>query len=185
MTNLDPEKERQRLAELYAAMSDGELAAISADHDTLTDAARAALDSEVTRRPSVLKTESSVPPTQEPEYRGLVQVARFLDCTDALFARSFLDSASIESHLFDENMVRINWPIAIGGIRLMVRPEDIDAAREILAESAPESFQVEGIGEYHQPHCPQCGSTDVSTGAFCHACGSRWEDSTETEAKPF
>jgi hypothetical protein len=151
MANSDREKERRRLAELYAGMSDGELAAIAADRRSLTDAARAALNSEISRCRSIASTtESDAAPSQEPEFRDLVRAARFRDYADALFAKSFLESAGIKSYLFDENLVRLHWFIsnAIGGIKLMVRPEDIDATREILAQSAPESFQVEGIGEY-------------------------------------
>lgn len=142
MTMIDPEKERKRLAELYAGMTDGELAAVSADRESLTDAARAALGSETSRRSIPSVTESDTVPLHEPQFRDLIQVARFQDYADALFAKSFLESADIKSYLFDENLVRLNWFIsnAIGGIKLMVLPEDIDAAREILAQSAPESF---------------------------------------------
>ena len=50
----------------------------------------------------------------------------------------------------------------IGGIKLKVRPEDLDAANEILSQPIPEAIDVEGVDSYEQPKCPQCQSLDVS-----------------------
>jgi len=35
-------------------------------------------------------------------------------------------------------------------------------ARELLEQDTPEKFQVDGVGEYQQPRCPQCQSLDVA-----------------------
>jgi hypothetical protein len=50
----------------------------------------------------------------------------------------------------------------IGGIKLKVRPDDVEAANEILSQPIPEAIEVEGVGSYEQPKCPQCQSLDVS-----------------------
>ncbi len=43
-----------------------------------------------------------------------------------------------------------------------VKPEDAEAAVEVLDQPIPEGFEVEGIGNYEQPRCPHCGSLDIS-----------------------
>jgi rubredoxin len=98
-------------------------------------------------------------------------------------------------------MVRMDWFISnfIGGVKLKVNPEDSEAATAILNQPIPNSFEVEGIGEYQQPHCPQCRSLDTAfeelnkplayASAYlrvpiplhsklwkCKACGYEWED---------
>jgi hypothetical protein len=64
-------------------------------------------------------------------------------------AKSVLDSAGIESFLFDENMIQLNnlISIALGGVRLFVRDEDSVEARELLEAKVPEKFDVEEMGE--------------------------------------
>jgi transposase-like protein len=89
-------------------------------------------------------------------------------------------------------MVRMDWFISnlLGGIKLLVKPEDIEPANQILDQPIPEDFAVDGVGEYRSPRCPNCQSLDVIeyAGAFialpsvlepiwkCQACGSEWED---------
>jgi hypothetical protein len=50
MTQMDWEKERQRLAQRYAAMEDGELQKIAVSFPSLTEVARVVLDSEMSKR---------------------------------------------------------------------------------------------------------------------------------------
>jgi hypothetical protein len=61
-------------------------------------------------------------------------------------------------------MVRIYWLYSnlVGGIKLTVHPEDVEAATEILNQPIPETFEVEGVGQYEQPKCPRCHSLDVN-----------------------
>ena len=127
-------------------------------------------------------------------------VDRFRDLPEALLARGSLESAGIECHLIDDNMVRLDWfwSNLIGNAKLVVKPEDESTAREILSQPIPETFDVEGVGEYQQPHCPQCQSLDVnfqetdpiayvSTYVIvpiplyrkawrCHSCSAEWEE---------
>jgi predicted nucleic-acid-binding Zn-ribbon protein len=87
----------------------------------------------------------------------------------------------------------------IGGIKLCVRPEDVQNATQLLDEPILEGLYVQGVGLYEQPRCPKCGSLDVNfreldrpiayLSAFlrvpmpvqrkawrCHDCGAEWED---------
>ncbi len=66
-------------------------------------------------------------------------VRKFRDLPEAWLAKGALDAAGIESHLLDENLVRLDWfySNAIGGIRLAVRVDDAHAAFRVLGQ-APE-----------------------------------------------
>ena len=78
-------------------------------------------------------------------------------------------------------------------------PKDLDVAEEILNQPIPDGFDVTGVGEYQQPHCPKCQSLDVTFQELnrpisyatawlgvpvpvyrrawrCHSCDSEWED---------
>jgi hypothetical protein len=158
--------ESTRLQGLYSTMSDGELQQIAADSVSLTDVARAALASELQRR-RLSNPDPSQPtdsPEAEVEFQHLVPVRKFRDLPEALLAKGSLDSAGIECHLGDDNMVRMDWFISnlLGGVKLLVKPEDAEAADEILDQPIPENFDVDGIGNYESPECPKCHSLDVS-----------------------
>jgi hypothetical protein len=199
-----PTDESGRLESLYSKMTDGELEKIAAEASSLTDLARAALQSEMHRRsmyPSTTTEAELAAADPEVSFQHLVPVRRFRDLPEALLAKGSLDSAGIECHLADENMVRMDWFISnlLGGVKLLVKFEDAEAAAEILDQPIPEDFDVDGVGRYQSPGCPKCGSLDVSfqelnkpvayTSAWvsiplpvhrkawkCHACGSEWED---------
>ncbi len=204
----DSEKERQRLAELYATMPSEQLQKIASESDELTEVARAQLDSEITRRgllalDSPLQEETpAVKPDSSPGAK-LVMVRRYRDLPEALLAKGSLDSAGIESFLADDNMVRMDWfwSNLIGGIKLLVSPEDVNDANAIFDQPTPESFEVSD-GSYQQPRCSQCGSLDISfeelnkpiaylsaslaiplpihnQGWTCHACKHHWKGSGE------
>jgi len=123
-----------------------------------------------------------------------------------LLAKGCLESADIHAELVDDNMVRLDWFYSnlLGGIKLKVRPEDVEAANQILDQPVPEQFEVEGVGTYEQPRCLRCQSLDVSyqelnkpvgfgsaylgvpipvhaKGWICHACKHQWEENIDTE----
>ena len=202
MGQIDEQKERRRLAELYAGLEGEELEEIAADADSLTEMAREALRSEMLNRgmqapPS--KREDSEASGSEREPPGPVVIGRYRVLLEALVAKSILDSAVIESFLVDENLARLGFHLdLLGGTKLMVREEDAETARKLLEEKIPEKINVTGVGEYAQPRCPQCGSLDIGfdeigkeayaamallgvplgithKGGKCHACGHEWE----------
>jgi hypothetical protein len=129
----DPQRERQRLAQLYAAMSDGELLRVAGDPASLTDAALDAVEDEADRRG--LRIDFEEPrPSAAPEFSELAVIRKFRDLPEAWLAKGALEAAGIESHLLDHNLVRLYWfySNAIGGIRLCVRVSDATRAFRIL-----------------------------------------------------
>jgi len=196
----DHESERDRLAAVYAAMSDEELQTIASSGDDFSVAAQEALLAEVSKRGFSV---TIAPPQGEDvvEPIQLVTLRQFRDLPEALLAKGGLDSAGIETFLVDDNMIRMDWFYSnlLGGIKLKVRAEDAEAANEILNQPIPETVDVEGVGEYEQPKCPRCQSLDVSFQELnklvsygsayvgfpipvchrawtCHACDNEWED---------
>jgi len=236
MAGLDPASERRRLTEFYSRQMDGELEKVASQSGELTAVAREVLRDELIKRglnAEVLERQPivPVPPPQPPKpklprirmpaadlpawldadvpLRELVTLRKFRDLPEALLAKGCLDSAGIESCLVDDNMVRLDWfwSNLMGGIKLQVRPEDADAARSILDQPIPEGFDVVGIGQYQQPHCPKCQSLDVNfreldrgiayVSAYfnvpiplrrrawrCHTCHTEWEDDGADASTP-
>ncbi|MCF6285206.1 MAG: DUF2007 domain-containing protein [Candidatus Hydrogenedentes bacterium] len=89
-----------------------------------------------------------------------VVVGTFPEAMAAHLVRMQLDAEGIDSYLADENIVSI-YPLyfsAIGGIKLMVREEDAQAAFRII-----EGVESEAFTRYKskQAVCPVCGSEHV------------------------
>jgi hypothetical protein len=139
------------------------------------------------------------------ESQQFVNLRRIRDLPIALVLKSVLDSAGVECLLGDENTVRMDWfwSNLLGGIKLWVRLRDADDAADLLDQGIPESFDVEGVGEYVQPRCPNCQSYDVSfeglikrvayfclfvglpvplkrRGWKCDSCGRAWAEPRDT-----
>lgn len=72
-------------------------------------------------------------------HRPPVIVGRFRDLTEAELAKGVLESAGIESFLADDNIVAVAWHYsnAVGGIKLFVRAENAETARELLQQYFP------------------------------------------------
>jgi hypothetical protein len=209
MAHIDWEKERQRLAALYAGMEQGELEEIAAQSESLTEIARQVLHSEISRRGMKALPETSEPRLVDPKQSDPpVMIRRFRDLPEAQIAKSILDSAGIESFLGEENIVRLDWFYSnlVSGLKLLVRAEDAEAASKLLEQDVPESFDFEGLGEYKQPRCPRCQSLDVAfdgldkhvtyalllllpipitnKGWKCHSCGNVWKDDSGMQTRP-
>jgi hypothetical protein len=98
-------------------------------------------------------------------------------------------------------MIRLDWFYfnVLGGIKLKVHAEDVEAANEILNQPIHETIEVEGVASYAQPKCSYCQSLDVSFRELdkffsygsayvglpvpvhrkawtCRACGKEWAD---------
>ena len=164
MAILDPKDERQRLAGVYADMTEGQLQELASAAGSLTDVARAALSFELSRRELGIEDGSAAVAPDELEFRKLVTVREFRDMPEALLAKSVLESAGIECFLHDEFTVRMDWLLSnlLGGIKLRVPAEDADTAADMLTREIPDGFDVQGVGGYEQPRCPHCQSLDIS-----------------------
>jgi hypothetical protein len=211
--SLEPQKERRRLAELYAGKTREELEKLADAADSLTDPAREALKFELSRRKLDIPLREQTIPGEEVEAPKVVVLRQFRDVPAALLAKSILDSAEIECFLADVNTIRLDWlwSNALGGVKLLVRESDVEAAEELLDQKRVEGFDVEGMEHFTQPRCPHCQSLDVSfkglnkhlaygsialgvpypvahIGWRCDSCGQMWEDPGDptptTPAKP-
>ena len=205
MSRPDPEKERKRLAEVYASATEEELGALAGQAYSLTDAARSALHDEIKRRE--LPVELRMAPEAERSHEDLVTIRTFTNVADALLAQTVLESAEIYCSLFDENTIRMDWFYSnlLGGVKLRVRASDAAAATEILNQKTPETFAMDDAPDYEQPRCPKCGSVDISFGEAgkrlsyvtvalgvplpvkrggwkCHSCRHSWDDMEEPQA---
>lgn len=203
-SHLNEQRERQRLAENYAGLTDGELQRLAQNTESLTDIAWEALEEEMDRRHLKYPAEAVPDRRQEIEIRELVTVRQFRDLPEALLAKGCLESVGIECFLGDENLVRLDWFISnfIGGIKLNVRTADAENARKILDEPILEGLYVQGVGLYEQPRCPKCQSLDVNFKELdrpiaymsallrvplpvhrrawrCHSCDAEWEDAVD------
>ena len=144
---IDPEKERQRLMDVYSHMTDGELRKLAEDAASLTELASQVLNDEMARR----ELSSLQPGPSRPDLDGLqdetalppmVTIRSFSDVMQAWLAKSSLESAGIECYLVDDNMVRLDWGISIllGGVKLRVKSEDAEAALVLLDQPVPEEL---------------------------------------------
>jgi hypothetical protein len=142
MATIDPEQERQRLAELYATQTDGQLESIAAQAHELTPEAREALRGELTKRGLYVgQLDEPGPEEESAEFRDLVTIRTFWNLLEAELAKGLLDAAGIESFLFDDNMVRLDWfnANALGGVKLRVDKDNVEAANRTLDEAAAEA----------------------------------------------
>jgi hypothetical protein len=227
MAMIDPEQERKRLLDYYSRQMDGRVEQIATQAAGLSELAREVLREELLRRgldvellqlaniKEIAPPASVEPPPEERlvveasssgefEKRNLVIIRKFRDLPEALVAKGIVDSAGIECFLFDDNTVRMDWfwSNLLGGIKLLVDAENVEAANEILNQPIPEHFDFEGVGDYQQPRCPKCQSMDISfeeldkpiaygtlfvnlpvpvhrKGWICHSCKHAWpEDET-------
>lgn len=93
-------------------------------------------------------------------------VARYTTVSEAEVAASSLDAAGIDSDLIDEHLVRTDWMLsqALGGVKLVVRASDLEAARQLL--DAPIFGEAQGMplpsisSDADRAHlrCPACGA---------------------------
>jgi hypothetical protein len=103
--------------------------------------------------------------TEVPE---LVVVRAFSHPHEAYLACSALQAAGLDATIADANIVAADWLVsnAVGGVKVLVRAEDVITAREILdvpaaveKDSQKESLLV---GDPHSgTNCPRCGSDNV------------------------
>ena len=156
------EEKREQVARLYAGMSDEELEELAGERLSLTEIGLELLGAEMSRRgldfPPVKVVDHEAPG------KNPVTIRLFRDLPEALLAKGFLQSAGVESFLFDETTIRMDWlwSNALGGIKLLVKAEDAEAADQILRQEVPEKFALDGAANLEQPRCPVCHSLNIS-----------------------
>jgi hypothetical protein len=155
MARIDPEKERERLAALYAAMNDLELQKVGANPGALTDWAFETLRDEMEKRGLDWAGKSLPIPSQMPHVEAEADLGnepvilrRYRDMPAAFVEKSVLEGAGIECYLQDDNVVRMDWlwSNAMGGIKLIVREKDAEEAEKVLSQG-PLLEQTEGSRE--------------------------------------
>jgi hypothetical protein len=154
MTQIDPEQERARLAETYSHQTDEELMAIAQQGNELTDVALQALRAELSIRGLTHDLdEEPEPGPPEPQFRDLTVVRSYWNLVEAELAKGALEAAGIEAFLFDDNMVRMDWfnANAIGGVKVRVDPQNVDAANRILDECAANTSMGEPDSDDSNP----------------------------------
>ena len=142
MTMIDPQQEKLRLEELYGGQTDEELENVAAQAHELTEVAREALRAELAKRGLYVGQQDETGPEQDnPEFRDLVTIRTFWNLMEADLAKGLLDAAGIETFLFDDNMVRLDWfnANALGGVKLRVDAANVEAANQVLEEAAAEA----------------------------------------------
>jgi len=142
MAMMDPQQEKLRLEELYASDTDEQLENVAAHAHELTEVAREALRAELSKRGLYVgQLEGTAPDQDNAEFRDLVTIRAFWNLLEAELAKGLLDSAGIESFLFDDNMVRLDWfnANALGGVKLRVDAGNVDAANQVLEEAAADA----------------------------------------------
>jgi hypothetical protein len=142
MAMMDPQQEKLRLEELYASDTDEQLENVAAQAHELTEVARETLRAELSKRGLYVgQLEGTAPEQDNAEFRDLVTIRAFWNLLEAELAKGLLDSAGIESFLFDDNMVRLDWfnANALGGVKLRVDAGNVDAANQVLEEAAADA----------------------------------------------
>jgi hypothetical protein len=139
------------LAQTYRSASDNELLELALAYDSLTEDAQNALRAEFEHRglePPVIPDE---PPSVE--FHKLVTVQQYRDLAEAQVAKGVLDAAGLPCYLRDENALRMQWVWSnlLGGVRLQVNEQDLEAARAVLMQPIPEQIQLDVDIPYDQP----------------------------------
>jgi hypothetical protein len=88
-------------------------------------------------------------------------IATFSKPEEAHLFRTRLEAAGIPAYVQDEHLIQMDWLYsnAVGGVRVQIADEDLDAAREFLANDSPQTAPdaVDVV-------CPKCGSHDTAPG---------------------
>jgi hypothetical protein len=143
MVQINHQKEQQRLAALYASMSEPELTQLAQDQRSLSEDALRVLEAEFLRRGLQFESQNLAPIADQEDVK-LVALRRFRDLPGALVAKGLLDSAGIKCFLSDENTVRMDWmwSNALGGVRLWVREDDLPESAALLGHDFSSESEI-------------------------------------------
>jgi len=140
MATIDPEQERARLTDSYSRQTDEELEELAKHAQDLTDVALQSLRAELSKRGLTQDPPDEFSDTARAEssFRDLITVRSYWNLLEAELAKGALEAAGIESFLFDDNTIRMDWfkANAIGGVKLRVDAQNAAEANRILNETA-------------------------------------------------
>jgi hypothetical protein len=92
----------------------------------------------------------------------LVTIETFWTGHEAELAKSALEAAGIDAVLDDAQIVNMTQRANMAqGIKLRVRGEDVERAREVL-DTDSEPIETHVAQPVIEPGCPQCGSLDIT-----------------------
>lgn len=89
----------------------------------------------------------------------MTTITTFSTPEEAPLLRMRLESVGIRAFVQDEHMVQMYWLYsnAIGGVRVQIAPNDLEAAQEFLAADTPQSST-----DTVEVRCPSCGSSETA-----------------------
>ena len=104
-------------------------------------------------------------------------IANFLQPDEAQLLKMRLEARGIPAVLQDENITQLNpWRMwAMGGVRVQVADEDLEAAQIFLEQERSEATDIEPIAAPEGASCLSCGVQMTDTQTRCHACGWTYE----------
>jgi len=99
----------------------------------------------------------------------LITIATFTNPLEAHIVRGRLEAEGIDTSVAHEHHIWANWFLstALGGVKLQVKPEDAQRAREILQQEQAgdyEALVTDSVEEtaVPRPTCPVCRSEDIT-----------------------
>jgi hypothetical protein len=109
----------------------------------------------------------------------MITVATFDRLEEADLLKCRLEGHDISAFIPDASTVQMNFFYAkpIGGVRVQVEEEDVEAANELLQEADADA------GSFTELTCPSCGSRQFvlngcpNRSLFHHACSCSWDSS--------
>jgi hypothetical protein len=201
----------QSLTKLYGEMSDGELLELDAGIADLTELAQQVLRDEMKkrglgaprpadnapkpserivapqrdRRADSRKDEGEAEESDLPhEYTWKTLLCECNERAEVAPIRVALWRAGIESWIEGPGS---RYSRGLSNPRILVAADQLDQAREIIAQPIPQAIVDEckaGVSEFKPPVCPKCGAEDpVLENAdpvnswLCEECGAQWADS--------
>ncbi len=100
-------------------------------------------------------------------------IANFLQPDEAQLLKMRLEARGIPAVLQDENITQLNpWRMwAMGGVRVQVADEDLEAAQIFLEQERSEGTNLNPIPDSEGASCLSCGMEMTDTQTRCQACG--------------
>lgn len=99
------------------------------------------------------------------DWQALTPVVSFSEVHHAYAALAALRAAGIEAEVRDDHYLGLSWhhALALGGIRILVPPGDVHAARSVLSGIDPELVELAAAQSAPlDERCPNCQSPNVT-----------------------